>query len=373
MKLSVKRILSLVTAFLLAVVMLTACGGADSAATGANEGSEKSAAASTPGTAAGTGESTAEASTAASAPAKLTKLSFGTSPWPTSMFAYLAKEKGIFEKHGLDVQLNTFASFSDSLQAFIGGNLDFITAASPDTIAPFSQGADFDVIMLTDKSMGSDGMVTKPEIKSISDLKGKTVATEFYSVDHMYLLSLLNEAGMSAKDVSLTNMTIADAGTAFIAGRVDAAVIWEPYLSKALKDGKGSLLYSSKDNPDLITDSITASRKIVDSSPEAVQAFVDSWYEAVDYWKSNQDESEAIMAKALEVSQEDFRAMMETLYIANAKDALEAFEPASGESSFVKVNQMIAQFLKDLDVIKTVPEIKDMINSEFLKNSSMLK
>jgi NitT/TauT family transport system substrate-binding protein len=304
---------------------------------------------------------------------ELIKVSFGTSPWPTSMFAYLADEKGFFAENGLEVDLNTFGSFGDSLQAFVGGNLDIITAASPDTLAPFSQGADFQIIMMTDKSMGSDGMVASKDITSISDLAGKTVATELYSVDHMYLLSLLDEAGMSADDITLTNMTIADAGTAFIAGQVDAAVIWEPYLSRAVSEGDGNLLYSTKDNPDLITDCVAVSAKLLDESPKAIQAFVDSWYQAVEYWQENTDEANEIMAEALEVSAEDFADMMETLYITTANDSLEAFEPAEGESSFITVNQSIAEFLKNLNVIENMPEVSEMINTEFLKNSSMLK
>lgn len=365
-KKTLKKLFSLGMAVLLMTAILTGCSGQTATDTTTTQNAADT-------TAAGEttiGETTLEETTAGTG--ELTKLTFGTSPWPTSMFAYLADAKGIFAEHGLEVELNTFGSFGDSLQAFVGGNLDLITAASPDTIAPFSQGADFDIIMLTDKSMGSDGMVAAPDIQSVSDLKGKTVATELYSVDHMYLLSLLDEAGMSAADITLTNMTIADEGTAFIAGQVDAAVIWEPYLSKAVNEGNGNLLYSTKDNPDLITDCIAASSNIVKIEPAAVQAFTDSWYEAVEYWHNNQDESEAIMAEALEVTQEDFRAMMETLSITSAADALEAFEPAEGDSSFVTINQSIAEFLKELDVIENVPAVASMLNTEYLKNSPSL-
>lgn len=297
------------------------------------------------------------------------KLKFGTSPWPTSMFAYLADELGIFKKHGLEVDLNTFSSFSDSLQAFVGGNLDILTTPSSDTIAPYSQGADFDVIMLTDKSLGSDGMVAKSNIHSIADLKGKSVATELYTVDHMYLLSLLDENGLSSEDVKIVNMSISDAGTAFIAGKVDAAVIWEPYLSKAVAEGKGNLVYSTKENPDLITDSIVASRDSIENNSKAVQAFVDSWYEAVDYWKNNKKEAEKIMAKHLEVSEKEFSDMMDKLYIATADDAIESFKTSSNETSFVSVNQNIAEFLKKLKVIDETPDVSKMLNTKFIENS----
>lgn len=303
---------------------------------------------------------------------KLMKLQFGTSPWPTNMFAYLANDLGIFKKHGLDVQLNNFSSYSSSVQAFLAGHLDIITTPSSDAITPYSQGAKFSVIMLTDKSLGSDGLVVNKNIKSIQDLKGKTIATELYTVDHMYLLSLLDKAGISPDQVKVVNMAIADSGAAFMAGKVDAASIWEPYLSKALTSNNAKLLYSSKSNPDLITDSIIASQASMQNNPKAVQAFVDSWYEAVDYWKKNKAKANNIMAKHLEVSDKEFTDMMNKLSIADAKDALKSFD-SSNDTSFVVVNQNIAKFLNKLKVINNVPDVSKMLNTTYLKNSSLIK
>lgn len=298
---------------------------------------------------------------------KDTTLKFGTTAWPTSMFAFLADDLGYFKEAGIDVDMQIFSSFKDSQQAFVGGKLDVITSPSSDTIAPYSQGAKFDVIMLTDKSLGADGMVAKKGIDNIKDLKGKTVATELYSVDHMYLLQLLDKAGMSEKDVKLTNMSIPDAGTAMIAGKVDAAVVWEPYLSKAQRKGEANLLYSSKDTPDLITDSVIVNRKVAKDKKESVQAFVDSWYRAVDYWKENREDAEEKMAEHMDVSPEEFRTIMKTLYIATPKDAQEAFDETS-ENSFVEVNTKIAEFQKELGVIKIVPDVSEMVNPEFVHN-----
>lgn len=303
---------------------------------------------------------------------KTMELQFGTSPWPTSMFAYLAEDLGIFKKHGLTVKLHSFSSYSDSVQAFLAGHLDILTTPSSDAITPFSQGKKFSVIMLTDKSLGSDGLVVNKNIKSIKDLKGKKVATENYTVDHMYLLSLLEKAGISPNQVKVVNMKIPDAGAAFMAGKVDAASIWEPYLSKALQNKNAKLLYSSKSNPDLITDSIMASDQITTNHSKAVQAFVDSWYEAVDYWKHHKEKANHIMAKHLEVSDKEFADMMDKLYIADASDALKSFT-STDSSSFVGVNQKIAKFLNKLKVIDNVPDVSKMLNTKYLKNSSSIK
>ncbi|CUH96806.1 hypothetical protein P22_2917 [Propionispora sp. 2/2-37] len=297
---------------------------------------------------------------------ELMKLSLGFTSWPTNMLAYVAQEKGIFQKNGLEVSLKEFPSTTESSNAFLAGNLDMCTYPAPDTIPPASEGAHFKVIMMTDKSLGSDGLVSRPEIKSIQDLKGKTVATQLYSVDHMYLLTLLDNAGMSAQDIKIVDMNMADAGSAFLAGKVDAASIWEPYLSKAVNGG-GKLLYSTKDNPDLITDCVAASAAVVKERPEAVTAFVKSWNEAVLYWQNHRDEAEAIIAKRMNVTPEECRAMMDTLHIATVQDSVEGFTKTEKSSYWGFTQQKIVSFLKELKVIKNDVEAASLIDDTFVK------
>ncbi|MBP2631346.1 MAG: aliphatic sulfonate transporter substrate-binding protein [Firmicutes bacterium] len=294
------------------------------------------------------------------------KVRIGFTSWPTNMLVYVAQEKGIFQKNGLEVSLKEFPSTTESSNAFLSGNLDMCTYPAPDTIPPVSEGAKFKVIMMTDKSLGSDGLVSKPEIQSIKDLKGKTIATQLYSVDHMYLLTLLDNSGMSAADVKIVDMSMADAGNAFLAGKVDAASIWEPYLGKAVNGG-GKLLYSTKDNPDLITDCIAASADMIKEHPESVTAFVKSWNETVLYWQNNRDEAEAIMAKKMNVSPKECHEMMDTLVITTAKDSVVGFTKADKATYWGYTQQKIASFLKDLKVIKKDVDAATIIDDTFVK------
>ena len=76
--------------------------------------------------------------------AALTKVSLGMVPWSA------------FE----------FSSTTDNSNAFVGNQLDFCTYASAESIAPYSAGADFKIVLLADKSNGCEGLVTTPDIKS---------------------------------------------------------------------------------------------------------------------------------------------------------------------------------------------------------------
>ena len=297
--------------------------------------------------------------------AALTKVSLGMVPWSAFELFYLAQEKGIFEKNGLDVDIQEFSSTTDNSNAFVGNQLDFCTYASAESIAPYSAGADFKIVLLADKSNGCEGLVTTPDIKSATDLKGKTVATQYSSVDHLLLLTLLQENGMTADDINIVDMTIEAAGNAFIAGQCDAACIWDPYFSKA-KDKGGTVLYSTADNPDIISDVLAASGDMVENHPKVVEAMVKSYYEAADYWRENSDEASEFMAGKLGVDKEEFDSEIAGLIIPDPKTALEAFTPAEDYSYWGYTQNTVEKFMNEMGVIDADVDCSDMIDASFV-------
>lgn len=296
----------------------------------------------------------------------LTKVTLGMVPWPAFELFYLAEEKGIFEKNGLDVDIQEFSSTTDNSSAFVGGQLDFCTYASSESIAPFAEGADFKIILLADKSNGCEGLVATSEIKTVEDLKGKTVATQYCSVDHLLLLTLLQENGMTIDDINMVDMSIETAGNTFIAGQCDAACIWDPYFSQAKENG-GNVLYSTADNPDIISDVLAASGDMVNNQPEVVEAMVKSYYEAVAYWKENTEEATEFMASKLGVTKEEFEAQIAGLIIPDAKMAQEAFTRAEDYSYWGYTQNMVEEFMNEMGVIETNADCGEMIDSSFVE------
>lgn len=331
-----KRFLSLILGLTMAVSM-TACG----SDTGTGKGDEAS--------------------------ADIPEVTLGTTSWPTNMFFYFADEKGFFEQNGVKVKIQDFASTTESTNAFVGGQLDFCTFASSETIAPFYQGADMAVILETDKSNGCEGLVATPDIKTVKDLKGKTVATQLYSVDHMFLLTLLEENGMTEKDINIVDMSIQESGNAFIAGQCDAACIWDPYFSQAKGSG-GTELFSSADNPDLITDVLCASKTICSENPDAVKGVIKGFFDAVDYWKANPDEANTYMGDKLGVGAEEFANEVQGLLIADTASVQEAFTKADSYSYWGYTQNTIRDFMYELGVLDNKDkDCGDMIDASFIE------
>jgi len=177
---------------------------------------------------------------------------------------------------------------------------------------------------LLDDSYGGDGILVKKEIQSAADLKGKKVAFEVGSTSHLLMLTVLKKAGLTDKDVEVVPMSAGDAGAAFMAGKVDAAVTWEPWLSKGAS-ANGKVLVSTKDLPGIIVDSISFRKEVIEKRPDDVKAFVAAMAEAMDYWKANKDESDQIMAKGLKIDLKEFTSTVPGLKFLYKEDNKKLF------------------------------------------------
>ena len=81
--------------------------------------------------------------------------------------------------------------------------------------------------------------MVSPKITSFAQLKGKKVALEQFSVSHFVLATALAKNGMKLGDVKIVNLSAGDAAAAFISGKVEAAVLWNPWVNQIEKSGKG--------------------------------------------------------------------------------------------------------------------------------------
>ena len=110
-------------------------------------------------------------------------------------------------------------------------------------------------------------------------------------------------------------MTSGDAGTAFAAGRMPAAVTWEPWLSKTEKNPDGHVLVSTEKYPEIITDQVAFAPDFVKQHPDSVKRFIEGYQASVDFLKSNEDEALEDVSEYLGQSPDEIKATMETVPI----------------------------------------------------------
>lgn len=212
---------------------------------------------------------------------------------------YIAQEKGFFEEEGLNVELIVMEDTKTRVPALAAGRID-AAATTVDTVLTFySEQRPFRYLFAVDDSKGGDGIVANNEIKTIADLAGKRVAYQEASVSQFYLSVLLKEAGLSLDAVEMVNMTAADAGAAFVAKRVDAAVTWEPWLTRGDQAEHGHVLVDSSSSPGLITDVVLTTVAKLEARTAEFQALYRAWVKAVEWQKANEAEADAIMARGV--------------------------------------------------------------------------
>ncbi len=235
----------------------------------------------------------------APAPAQMAPLKIGYPIWVGYGPLFLADKKGFTKELGVSVEFVLMEDTKIRYVALAAGKIDGLMTTIDTMVQRARPDFKFGAVMAFDDSKGGDGIVARKEIKSIVDLKGKKVAFGEGSVSHFLLGFLLDKNKMSFKDIVAVNMTAGDAGAAFVAGKVDAAVTWEPWLTKGKSAPHGHILVDSSQTPGLIVDVLVFRRDVLAKRGGDVGKVVQAWNKGVDFWKANPEESNKIMAEAI--------------------------------------------------------------------------
>lgn len=139
-------------------------------------------------------------------------------------------------------------------------------------------------IMQVDWSRGGDAIVADQSIRKIEDLYGKKISLALFTPSHWLLeYNLQNSSLDEAKQAQIVKSLVGknaspDARADFVAGKVDAAVVWEPDVSEALQKRPGShILVSSREANKLIADVMVAREDFIQQHPDVIEAFIQGW------------------------------------------------------------------------------------------------
>jgi NitT/TauT family transport system substrate-binding protein len=311
------------------------------------------------------------ASTASAAQDSGRPIKLGLSAWPGWFPWYIAEEQGFFSQEGANVQLVWFPVYSDSIQALSAGQLDANSQTLSDTLGPLAEGVPLSVVLVNDNSAGNDAVVARAGIQSVADLKGKTVATELGAVDHFMLLMALQRAGLSQNDISFVNMSVNDAAPAFIAGRLDAVAVWQPFISQIQRTGQGRVLFDSRELPVLIPDLLVARSDLLQQEPAQLQAILRAWYRSLEFIQRSPDQAYAIMARHAETDLDEYRDFAGGTRLFSLADNLEAFTPADSDASLVTAGRKIGDFLVSQQLISSTPDLSPALHPEFLPANAL--
>jgi len=170
-----------------------------------------------------------------------------------------------------------FQGFPEMKEALISGKVQAAFIVAPMAIALVAQGVPIKVVYLGHR-YGSAVVVKKNgPIKTVADLRGKTVAIPSrFSDERLILFRAMKVSGMKPGDIKMVEMAPPDVSGALAAGAIDAFSMGEPFPSQAEMAGYGRVLFQARDYwPDYMSCILVVRQDLIDQRPDVVQTLVD--------------------------------------------------------------------------------------------------
>jgi len=289
----------------------------------------------------------------------------GVNVWVGWMPWWIVEEKNFLEKHNANAKLRFFGVQSESQNALAAGHLDAASLASGDVLSVNANSVPTSIVNLTNVSAGADMLITRG-VDKVKDLKGQRIGVEIGGVSHFFLVKLLEKHGMSEEDVRLTNMSAANAGSAFIAGSIDAVVTWEPHATKALDEG-GEILASSKDTPNAVVDVLTVRDDVLSKRREDMKKVLAAWFEALDFVETNPEKAFAIMAEGADVSVSQMKSMWSGVYMYKRSDVIKTMGTPNEQGPYYETINDMSEFMVNQDLIPRPVDPTEMIDASLVR------
>ena len=255
-------------------------------------------------------------------------LRIGTNVWIGSEPLYLARELGKLDPS--TVQLVEYPSASEVLRAFRNQAIDGMVISLDELFELAVDGLQPRIILVVDVSNGADVVVGRRGMRTMRDLKDKSVAVESGALGAFVLSRALALNGMQASDVNVVHLESNEQPGAFEKGDVDGAVTFDPYRTQFLKAG-AMTLFDSTQIPGEIVDLLAVRAPIVDKEPKAIQALLTGWFGALDYIKRDPVDAARRMGIRQQTTGEQFQEAQRGLHVPTREENLRMLGGAQPE------------------------------------------
>jgi NitT/TauT family transport system substrate-binding protein len=234
-----------------------------------------------------------------------TKLNVGYGIASDFLAVLVARDEGIFAKHGLDVDMTLFTNGGLTPQALVSGSVQISFNTGPVLMLGVDGGIDMVVISgvsRIQKINPHSALVTRAGITVTkqSNLIGKRVADPgINSSLDLVMKKWLLDGGVKPAQVTVVELPFQLMGDNLKSGQIDAAFPVEPMLGRILASGAGtkSVDIQSAVSSDFAATFWSATREWATAHPQAITAFRDSLGDALTYIREHPDDAKAIALK----------------------------------------------------------------------------
>lgn len=230
-------------------------------------------------------------------PKELTGVSFATHKIPLAAPYIIAKEKGFFEKNGLDVKVTYFLTGLETLQALTANQVDFAsTGATPYVHLSFQRD---DVKIIGQVTLADDFQIIARKDAGITtpqDIKGKKIGSVKGTVTMIAIRDTLRKAGLADTDYQFVEFNQPlPLPNLLLTNEVQAYSAWEPHISNGIKALGADKVVIFGANEGLHTlpyfTMMRAGDLEKEEKLELANKFNKAVLEAIEYIKNNREES----------------------------------------------------------------------------------
>lgn len=272
------------------------------------------------------------------------------------------------EMPGVEINYINVGGGGDMLRAIAADQVDFGGLGNPPTAIGVTRGLPIQGIMVLNMLDYVEAMAvrTSADIKSLEDLKGKTIAAPFGSTTHYLLLNALNDEGIDPASMEIIDLRPNDIAQAWFRGDIDAAWFWEPALGRVL-EGDANLFMTSgimAERGYPTWDVGVVMNEFAEKYPKYVEKFVRAECKGIEFWLNNPAETAEIIAKELQLDLRDAQRMMKGTKMVPCDEQLTAEYIGDSEErgQFVDTLLSTSTFLHEQKRLPTVPSRKTFEN-----------
>lgn len=234
---------------------------------------------------------------------------------------WVAEEKGLFRKHGIDAEvIVTGQGGTAGISALLANDIQMVNSAGDVLVAAALRGGDT-VMVASVVNKGLQRLVTKPDIKTPADLKGKRIGvTRIGAVSHSVLLMMLQRWKMTVNDIQVLQLGSSPNMLASLdKGGVEGAVLTIPSMFVAEDRGYRVLLDMADTDIYYLHTMVATTRQYIKNNRDKVSRFLRGYVEGIAFVKQNKKESLEIVKKKLRIGPEQEKNLERSLDLLIAK------------------------------------------------------
>lgn len=208
-------------------------------------------------------------------------------PWKAAI-----QSKAFTQATGRPINWRKFSSGSEVITAMASGDVQMAVAGSSPIATAMSRGLDVELVWILEAIENNEALVARKDsgIKTMEDLKGKTVGVPFASTTHYHLLFALDHHNVATKDLKILNLQPDAIAASWAQNRIDAAFVWSPVLDEIKKTG--DVVITSGELAKLgrpTFDGIIAQKEFAKNNADFMAQFLATLAKADDEYRQNKD------------------------------------------------------------------------------------